>query len=329
MVRWGIIGAGGFADRRILPILKEARGCQLEAVMVRDKERARKLAEKYGARRYYDSAEELLQDREIDAVYICTPVYLHKEHTIKAAQRGKHVLCEKPLALNVEEGVEMVKTCREKGVKLMVAFMMRFHPAHREARRIIEEGALGKVVLAHIQNFLWYPPTEGAWRQNPKLGGGGALMDVGSHCIDLLTFLLGKAKRALGIMDNVLFPYPVEDTSVLFLEFERGCRGVVENSFAIPHRENHLEIYGERGSLLISRSIGPYTDFRMRLLSEKGEEVLPLSYENPYRLEFEAFSQCIEEDSPSPITGEEGVENLRIMEAAYTSAEEGKPVWIK
>ena len=325
MLKWGVIGAGGFADRRVIPQIKEARGCVLEAVMVRDRKKAERLAEKHGARKSYNSVDGLLQDPDVDAVYICTPVYLHRKHTLKAVEAGKHVLCEKPMALNVEECEKMIKASQEAGVKLMVGFMMRFHPAHQKAKELIEKGVLGDIVLAHIQNLLWYPPAEGAWRQNPKLGGGGVLMDVGSHCIDLLCFLLGRVKEVAGIAKSVIFNYPVEDTSTFILKFTRGTRGVVENSFAIPYRENHLEIYGTRGTLLISRSIGPFKDFQMKLITEEGEKLLPLSYEDPYRREFEEFVKAVEEDRLPPIPGETGRENIKIIESAYLSSKkEGK-----
>ncbi len=329
MLKWGVIGAGGFADRRVIPQILEAKGCELEAVMVRDRERAEKIAGKHGAKKAYDSVEKLLEDAEIDAVYICTPLYLHREHALLAAGKGKHILCEKPMALNQRECEEMIAVCREAGVKLMIGFMMRFHPVHRKAKELVEKGTLGDIVLANIQNFLWYPRTEGAWRQTPELGGGGALMDVGSHCIDLLSFLLGEVKKVSGTVANAIFDYPVEDTSLLTLQFKGGAHGVVENSFAIPHRENHLEIYGSKGTLLISRSIGPFKDFQMKLITEEGEKIFVIPYEDPYRKEFEEFVKAVEEDTLPPIPGEAGKENIKIIEAAYLSSrEKGKFVYV-
>ena len=330
MVRWGVIGAGGFADRRVIPQIKKAKGCELEGIMVRDINRAEKLAQKHGARKFYDSADSLLEDTDIDAVYICTPVYLHKELTIKAAESGKHILCEKPIALDVKEGKEMIEACDKYNVKLMIGFMMRFHPAHKKAKELINEGTLGDIVLANIQNFLWYPPMEGHWRQKKELGGGGVLMDVGSHCIDLLSFLLGKVTGVVGVTKSIIFDYPVEDTSTVIMDFERGSRGIVENSFAIPHRENHLEIYGTRGSILISKSIGPFYEFSMKLITEKGEEKISLSYDDPYRQEFEEFAEAIEKDKPSPVSGQTGLENIKIIKASYLSWEKrGKRIEIE
>ncbi len=123
MIRWGVIGAGGFADKKPIPALKKGKDCKLEALMVRDLERAKKLAEKHGAKKCYDNVDDLLENKDIDAVYIVTPVYLHKDHVIKSAESGKHVLCEKPMALTVAECQEMVDACDSKNVKLGIGYM--------------------------------------------------------------------------------------------------------------------------------------------------------------------------------------------------------------
>ncbi len=150
MVRWGVIGAGGFADKRAIPGMLEAENCRLHAVMVRDATRAQDLAEKHGAQAWYNDIGGLLADDAVDAVYVCTPVHLHREHTLRAAHAGKHVLCEKPLALTAEQGEEMARVCEMLGRLLVPGFMFRFHTCHRRMKEIIEAGALGQVVSARV-----------------------------------------------------------------------------------------------------------------------------------------------------------------------------------
>ncbi len=324
MIRFGVIGAGGFADKKPIPALRESKDCQLEALMVRDLERAKKLAEKHGANKYYDSVDSLLKDKDIDAVYIATPVYMHKEYTIKAAEYGKDILCEKPMALNPAECKEMIKTCQEKRVKLMIGFMMRFHSYHQRIKELINQGTLGKIISARAQLHLWYPDTPGAWRQTPKLGGGGAIMDLGSHCIDLLCFLLGDVKEVVTIVDTIAFNYPVEDAATLLLKFKNKAQAIVDNSFAIPNRENLLEIYGTKGTILASKTIGPFTDPQMKLITERGEEKFNIPFINLYQAEFEHFAKCIKENREPSITAADGLKNMEIISAAYQSSKTKK-----
>ena len=148
-------------------------------------------------------------------------------------------------------------------------------------------------------------------------------MDTGSHCIDLLCFLLGRVRSVRGKAGNIVFDYPVEDTATIILDFEGGPYGVIENSFAVPYRENHLEIHGTEGVVLMSKSIGPFKEFQMKMVNEKGEKLIDLIYEDPYRREFEEFASSITDGKEPPVTGEDGKENLRIIEAAYRSSQSG------
>ncbi len=329
MIRWGVIGAGGFADKKPIPALCKSRGCKLHALMVRDLDRAKKLAEKHGVNKYYDNVDTLLDDSDIDAVYIVTPVYLHKEHVIKSAESGKHALCEKPMALTIAECQEMIDACAGSHVKLGIGYMRRFHPYHQKIKEIIDSGKIGKVIEVRAQTHLWYPKVENAWRQNPALGGGGALMDVGSHCLELLQFFLGRIESVSAVMQNAAFDYPVEDISVVTLQFRNGAVGIIDSSFAIPHRENLLEVYGTEGTLLAAKTAGPFTDPVLRLLNKDGEKRIDLPEAiDQYQVQFEQFADCIINDKKPPVDGKDGLENLKITLAAYQSAKKGELVVI-
>lgn len=294
--------------------------------MVRNAGRARALAEAHGAATWYTSVEALLADPEIDAVYVCTPVHLHCEQTIQAARAGKHVLCEKPMALTPEEGEKMVAACTEHGRLLMLGFMQRFHTSHRQIKRLIEEGRLGQIVSARAQLYMRYPDTPGAWRQRWDTGGGGALMDLGSHCLDLLRFLLGDVTSVSALAKTRVFGYEVDDTVHALLEFTNGTQALMDAAFSIPHRQNLLEIYGTRATVVGRRTLGPFRDPAVTLITDAGEEDISLPYENTYRAEFVHFSQCIEQGCQPDATGPDGIANLELMQAIYESSRSGRKV---
>ena len=329
MIRWGVIGAGGFADKKPIPALCKAHDCQLRALMVRHLDRAKKLAEKHGASKYYDNVDALLDDSDVEAVYIVTPLHLHKEHVIKSAEARKHILCEKPMALTVSECQEMIDACAAKDVKMGIGYMRRFHPYHQKVKELIDSDQIGKIIEARIQTHQWYPKTEDAWRQDPELGGGGAFMDTGSHCLELLQFFLGRVESVNAVMCNTVFDYPVEDISVVTLRFKNGAVGIIDTSFAIPYRENLLEVYGTEGTLLAVKTAGPFTDPVLRLLNKDGEKRidLPVSIDQ-YQVQFEQFANCILNDKKPPVDGKDGLENLKAILAIYESARKRKEVII-
>ncbi|NLE76737.1 MAG: Gfo/Idh/MocA family oxidoreductase, partial [Chloroflexi bacterium] len=168
MIRWGVIGAGGFADARSIPGLKQSQSAHLQAVMVRDASRAAALAQKHGAHEAYDTVEALVASPNVDAVYVCTPVDLHPDHVEMAAAAGKHVLCEKPMALTVAQCQQMIETCRRHGVQLAVGYMVRYRPHCQMARRLIDQGRLGRIVAGRAQTVLWHAPSPTAWRHDPQ-----------------------------------------------------------------------------------------------------------------------------------------------------------------
>ena len=234
-VRWGVIGAGGIADRRTIPGMLQAGNAELVAVMEVNMELAEKIRAKYGAKNAYDNVDELLANKEIDAVYIATPVIYHKEQAIKAARAKKHILIEKPVALTAEEGEEVLKVCRDEGVRISVGLMMRFHAYHQKMKELIEKGKLGRIVSCRGQLTCWYPDMPGNWRQRMSTSGGGALMDMGVHCIDLIQYITGgKAKKVAAITGTKTFGYEVEDSASLVFEMDNGANAYVDANYNIP-----------------------------------------------------------------------------------------------
>jgi predicted dehydrogenase len=256
-------------------------------------------------------------------------VHLHHDHTVLAAAAGKHVLVEKPMALTPRQCRQMMTSCRRGKVKLQVGYMRRFHPYHAKIKEIIGRGTLGKIVEARIQTHLWYPPMEGAWRQDPRHGGGGAFIDLGSHCLELLEFFLGEIVWVQGFTDNVAFHYGVEDLSMAIVKFRCGATGIVDASFAIPYRENVLEIYGTKGTLSAKRTAGPFADPELVLLDDNGATTVAIAEtKDQYQAEFEHFARAILEGAEPAIDGKAGLRNLKQILAVYESARKKRPVRI-
>lgn len=340
-VAWGVIGSGGIALRRTIPEgIVPAANARLVAVYDVNQEVNRQVAERFGARAA-SNLDELLA-AGVEAVYVATPVHAHREQVLACARARKHVLCEKPLGLNVAEAEEMVAVCRQAGVLLGTALMMRFHSQHQAALKLIREGRLGRPVYARAQLSCWYPPIPGAWRQDPALGGGGALMDMGGHCLDLLEMFFGPARRLACLTTRAVHGYAVEDGATVLLEFANGALGTVDTFFSIPDEasENVLELYGSLGAILARGTIGQSSrgvmiarlrgeqtgyDAQQERAAAGGVEIAPEPV-NMYRAEIEEFSRAVREGRPPAVSGEDGLRNQRLLAACYESARTGKMV---
>jgi predicted dehydrogenase len=345
IVGWGVIGAGGIADRRTIPEgLQPADNAELIAVQDAVPGRTAAVAAKYEVEAC-DHLERLLAAEDVQAVYIASPTQHHAEHVHQAARAGKHVLCEKPLGRTVEECEAMVAVCREAGVKLGVNFMMRFHACHVRLAEMVAAGDLGRLVFGRAELTCWYPPLAGAFRQAPALGGGGALADMGNHCIDVLEQLLGKTTHVSAQVGHLVHEYASEDTAVALLTFESGAVGVVDALFNVPDdaARNPLEVYGSRGSVVAFGTIGQNSVGELRAVlqteakaydAEQARERTPETIIRPepvniYRAHIEAFSRAVLADTPPPIPGEDGLWNHRVLEACYQAARTGQTVALR
>jgi predicted dehydrogenase len=340
-IKWGVIGSGGIARRRTIPEgIVKARNAELSAVFDIDQKVNREVAKEYGAAPAA-SVDELLGG-QADAIYVATPASAHAQQVRACAEAGKHVLCEKPLGMSVAEAQEMIALCEQKGVKLGCAFMMRFVAQHREALALIEQGRLGGPVYARAQLSCWYPPIKGAWRQDPATGGGGALIDMGGHCIDLLEMFFGNVAKVSCFVNNTIHSYKSEDSATAMLFFENGAIGTVDTFFCIPDNssKNVLELYGSKGSVLAKGTIGQGPAGQMEaFLEEDGKgydakqsraakqsmKIKPKPV-NTYQAEIEEFSRAVIEDREPAISGELGLRSQKVLTACYESARLGKVV---
>jgi predicted dehydrogenase len=253
-VRWGLIGAGDIARKRVAPALRDLPNCDLVSVSRSRSDLAELSAKEFGAHRSYSDWREQIVDDEIDAVYIATPVYLHSEQTISAAAAGKHVLCEKPMALTVAECDEMIGACRNNNVKLGVAYYRRFFPSIERARQMIAAGEIGGVVFTQINAFETFdpPPNDPRhWLIEKEKSGGGPMIDFGCHRLEVLVNLFGKPRRFRSLVSNDVLGREVEDTASALFQFENGTCATLSVTHAAVEPQDTLDIFGMKGSIHI------------------------------------------------------------------------------
>ena len=251
-IRWGLIGCGDIARKRVAPALRDHPNCELVAVSRARFELAESFAKEFGARRWYDTWEGLISDDEVDAVYIATPVHLHAAQTIASARAGKHVLCEKPMALNVGECDQMMAACAEHQVRLGVSYYRHFYPVVSRVRRILASGEIGTPVLAQINAFERFNPDRSHprhWLIEKDLSGGGPMFDFGCHRIEVLISLFGRVRRISSLLGTSVFEREVEDTATSLLEFESGPQAILCVTHAASEPQDTLHIFGTEGSI--------------------------------------------------------------------------------
>jgi predicted dehydrogenase len=253
-VGWGLVGCGDISRKRVAPALRDLDNCELVAVSRANAARAESFAAEFGARRWHADWRRLVEDPEVEAVYVATPVHLHAEQAVAAAEAGRHVLCEKPMALTVAECERMNAAAEANGVRLGVAYYRRFYPAVERVRAILESGEIGEAVIAQVNAFERFDPAPEnprRWLLDKRHAGGGPMFDFGCHRIEVLFNLFGDVKAVKGLAGNVLFEREVEDTACAILQFERGTQGVISVTHAAREPQDTLEIFGSEGSLRI------------------------------------------------------------------------------
>jgi len=342
-IKWAVIGSGGIARRRTIPEgLMVADNAELIAVNDIAEKVNKEVAQETGAKAL-GSVDEILKS-DAEAIYIATPLNAHCEQVLACAQAGKHILCEKPLGMDVAEVEKMMAACKKAGVLLGTGLMMRFSSQHQEVLKMIQDGKLGKPVYARAQLSCWYPPMN-AWRQDPALGGGGSLMDMGSHCMDLLEMLLGPVEKVSCFINCTVHDYKSEDSAIVNMFFKNGALATVDSFFCIPDdaSKNILEVYGSKGSVLARGTVGQGEAGEMTAYLQEGDggydaaqartegggiKIAPTPI-NTYRGEIEEFSQAIIDGREPSNNAEIGLQSQKVLTACYESARTGKVVEVK
>ena len=328
-INFGIIGCGGISRKRTIPGLLLAKNAVCHAIMDTNADFLSAVGEEFGIEKRYTDIDEMLSDKEIDAVYIATPVFCHKEQVYKAARAGKHVLLEKPMGLTTEEGKDMAAFCKENGVLLGVGFMMRFHGAHTEIKKLIDSGKIGTPVSAYAKFNCVSKVSAQKWRQTKAFSGGGAMMDMGIHCIDLLSYLTSlRPEKVSGIYGNQIFEYPdVEDAATAVIRMNNGAIFTVEANFNVSDELGgcKFEIYGTEGTVIADGTIGQVEEGKVfyKTLDEKEKGWQELVYEsgNMYTKETELFASAILSGTEAPVSADDAIRDQRVVEAVYESYE--------
>lgn len=266
MLNWLVIGIGDITTRRVIPALLAEPRSHLYGILTRHSHKA----EPYQAKVFGDLAAAL-EDSAINAVYVASPVFLHCVQTIQSLRAGRHILCEKPMAMNYEEALSMVAASKRAGRILGIAYYRRAYPKVNRARELLEQGVIGKPALAYASCHSWFAAEDGkrAWLLDPVKAGGGPLYDIASHRIDLLNYFFGEPQDACGRLSRVVHKAAVEDNATVMIEYAGGVRGVVDVRWHSHVDRDEFRIIGTDGEIDLSPLSGP------DILFPGGHEQLP------------------------------------------------------
>ncbi len=325
-VRWGILSTADIGMTKVTPAIQRAENCEVVAIASRDREQAGAAAAELEIPTSYAGYEELLADDDVDAIYVPLPNNLHAEWTIKAAAAGKHVLCEKPLALTAPEAVEMARACEDAGVKLSEAFMYRHHPTWVEAVRLVRDGAIGD--LQAVQSWFSYYNDDPHNIRNRPENGGGAIMDIGCYNINLsrMLFACEPVRIEASVRRDPTMGIDIVSSAVL--EFPEGGQATFTCSIrAEEYQRVHIVGSAGRIEIEIPFNIPPDRETRI-LLTAGGEppvapatETLMFPAEDQYTIQAELFARAILDNTPVPVPVSDAIANMRVIDAILATPE--------
>ena len=307
----------------MIPAMHRSNLCEVTAIASRNSQQGKLVAEQLNIPCVYDSYEKLLTDPQIDAIYIPLPNHLHVEWAIKSLEADKHVLCEKPIGLTLKEAQQLLQAAQEKPqLKIMEAFMYRFHPQWQQAKRMVDEGKIGE--LKTIQSFFSYYNADPANIRNQKDAGGGGMMDIGCYCISLSRFIFGKEPL---IVSGLVEYDPILQTDRLasgILEFSNGTSTFTCSTQLTPYQR--VNILGTLARIEIEIPFNAPTDrpTRMWLHTKDGSEEIVFDTIDQYTIQCDLFSKAILNNEPAPTPLEDAVQNMKVIEAVFESAREKK-----
>ena len=328
-IKIGVIGAGAIAEHAHLngySLIPEL--CEIRAICDVNKARAEEMAAKFKIPEVYTDHKEMLLKADIDAVSVCTPNKFHAPQTIDACNAGKHVLCEKPMATSIKECEEMIEAAVRNNIQLMVGFTHRFYNYNQKARKLILEGVIGKpfmirVRFAHEGPYISWP-AKSNWFFNKEMAGGGALLDMGIHALDIMRFLVGDIKDISANINTLVRTIEVEDNAVCSVNFENGAMGYLEVGWSSKAGVLGIEVYGEDGSMVIDYStpLKIYID-KKKAIGGPGWVELKDCTGGGWDAEMKAFVEALLNNEPVPVNGFDGLEGVKLATAAYKSNAEG------
>lgn len=317
-VRWGVLSTAHIGTEQVIPAIQQGRNCEVVAIASRDLAKGRAAAARLAISKAYGSYEELLADPDIDAVYNPLPNHLHRKWTIAAGRAGKHVLCEKPLALSSTEAQEIVDECGAAGVKLMEAFMYRLHPLWVKVRELVATGALGE--LLSVQTRFAYFNNDPSNIRNQMETGGGALMDIGCYAINLSRMVFGSEPTRVQASVRRDPQFGTDTVTSALLDFGDGQASFIVSTQAESDQRVHL--LGSDGRIEVEIPFNIPPDLETRIFLTQGGDppvdpntvTITFPPANQYTIQAELFAQAIIDDTPVPTPPSDGVANMRVIE---------------
>jgi len=329
---WGLIGASTIARQYVIPAINAQPDSRAVAVMSRSAERGRQFAEQNKIARSYDSVAALLQDPEVDIVYISTTNERHKDETLAAARAGKHVLCEKPLALRLEEALEMTAACRKAAVVMGTNHHLRNAVTHRTLRSLIAEGAIGTPLDVRVFHAVYLPEHLQTWRIKDPATGAGVILDITVHDTDTLRFILNDEVEEVTAIaaQQGLAEGELEDAVMGVMKFRRGTLAQFHDAFTVRHANTGLQVHGTDGTLIAEdvmtqKPIG-------QIFLRRGNQIEAVDLGEPedlYTRAVRLFNQAVHGEGEPSATGEDGVRSLAVALAVLESAKTGRRVQVR
>jgi predicted dehydrogenase len=326
-VKWGVLGTAGIATRRVIPAMLKCELAEIQAIASRSLAKAKSAATSFSIPKAYGSYEELLADREIEVIYNPLPNHLHAEWTLEAARNGKHVLCEKPISLNVAEARKLLKAADEFGVKIGEAFMVRTHPQWLRTRDLIQSGRIGKLhSAAGLFSYFNRNPED---VRNVAEYGGGALLDIGCYPIKTTRFIFGEEPvRVIGCIERDP-SFRIDRLISAMLEYPSG-QCIFSASTQLVNYQR-MQFFGTEGRIEVEIPFNAPTDKPTRVIIDNGKdlyanasaviETVPIC--NQYTIQGDLFSKAVRENSEVPNSPEDAICNMAVIDALFRSAESG------
>lgn len=312
-VIWGVAGCGAYTESTFLPTFQLLKKSRLSAIYSSNPDRSSNIAGKFGAGKSFSDFDEFLSEN-FTAVYIGSANADHYNQVIKAAEAGKHILCEKPLALTSQEAEDMINVCRENKVHLSINYVHRFHPLVVKAKELIDKQMIGKIVSISASFNADIPPSDN-FRFKKKLSGGGALRDIGTHMIDLLRYFGGEVDEIKGYLDNIIYKSEVEDFANGVMKFNKSGYGYFNVSFNTKRSFNRIEILGYKGAISIENVIGGKPSQSKLTIDLDGETKKSFRRRaNKLLFRLRDFQNSILRNESPGVTGTDGLINMNLME---------------
>jgi predicted dehydrogenase len=321
-VNWGILSTAKIGLNSVIPAMQQGHYSEITAIASRDLEKAKNAARKLAIPKYYPSYEELLEDKDVEAIYIPLPNHLHVEWVLKSLREGKHVLCEKPLSMNLKEAEYLQREVQKfPDLKVMEAFMYRHHPQTKVVKKLVDEKRIGE--LKNIHSHFSYHNTNPQDIRNQKNIGGGGLLDIGCYCISLSRYLFNsEPERVCGIIDYDP-KLKIDRLTSAILEFKKGASVFTCSTQMTPHQ--YAKILGTNGRIDIEFPFTSPAEKPAKIYYHTGSDFNELVFDasNQYTIQGDLFSQAILNDTPVPTPIEDGVANMRVIERIFESSKTG------